>query len=92
MATMKYKGKPVHVYVMRSADGLVKVGVTKNLIERANNEILAGERKEIVEICYSTQKMEQKTARIYEAALLGFHRKYIIGGSEWLHEPTESNP
>ncbi|MDE6707376.1 MAG: hypothetical protein K2K06_04980 [Oscillospiraceae bacterium] len=84
MAKMNYKGKPVHVYVMRSIDGLVKVGIAKNVIARAASEYLEDEKKEIVGICYSTEKIDMKTARIYEAALLGFHRKYIINGSEWL--------
>lgn len=81
---MNYKGKPVHVYVMRSVDMLVKVGIAENVVTRAASEYLAGEKKEIVGICYSTEKLDMKTARIYEAALLGFHREHIIDGSEWL--------
>lgn len=84
MAKMNYKNRPTHVYVMRSIDGLVKVGIAENVIARAASEYLEDEKKEIVGICYSIEKLDMKTARIYEAALLGFHRKHIINGSEWL--------
>lgn len=85
MAKMNYKrSKGAHVYVMRSKDGLVKVGISENVINRAYTEYLGKERKEIVGICYSTEQLDIKTARIYEAALLGFHRGHIINGSEWL--------
>ena len=84
MAKMNYKNRPVHVYVMRSVDGLVKVGIAENVVTRADNEYLAGEKKKISAICYSTEKLDMKTARIYEAALLGFHKEHIINGSEWL--------
>lgn len=84
MAKMYYKERFVHVYVMRSVDGLVKVGISENVIARAEYESLEGEKKEIVGICYSNEKIDIKTARIYESALLGFHRKHIINGSEWL--------
>lgn len=85
MAKMKNKrNRNVHVYVMRSKDGLVKVGISENVIYRAYSEYLEKERKEIVGICYTTEKFDIKTARIYEAAIIGFHRRYIINGSEWL--------
>lgn len=84
MAKMNYKGKPVHVYVMRTTDNLVKVGISENVVLRMDNERFEGEKKKIVTACYSSEKIDIKTARIYEAALLGFHRKYIINGSEWL--------
>lgn len=90
MAKMKYKNRPVHVYVMRSVDELVKVGIAENVVTRAASEYLAGEKKEIVGICYSTEKLDMKTARIYEAALLGFHRKHLINHSEWLTTQWES--
>lgn len=84
MAKMNYKKKSVHVYVMRSVDGLVKVGIAENVIARAEYESFESEKKQIVGVCYSNEKLDMKTARIYEAALLGFHRKHIINGSEWL--------
>ncbi|MDE5556241.1 MAG: hypothetical protein K2J32_00925 [Ruminococcus sp.] len=84
------EGEPVHVYVMRSIDGLVKVGIAKNVITRTYGERLEGKIKQIISICYSIKKFDLKTARIYEAALLGLHRKHIINHSEWLNTQWES--
>lgn len=90
MATFVCSGKPVHVYAMLSVDGLVKVGISGDVLARSSMEFLFDEKKEIVAICYSAEKIDQKAARICEAAILGFHRKYLVGSSEWLSARWET--
>ena len=64
---MKQKGRFVHVYVMRSSDNLVKVGISKNVVLRADNETLENERKKITAIVYSAEKIDIKMAeRIFK--------------------------
>ena len=84
MSKFQIKNIPSYVYVMRSDDNFVKIGISKNIVTRATTEKLNGEKKKIVAIAYNAEKIDRRTALIYEAALLGFYRKYIISGSEWV--------
>lgn len=89
MLNVNNSDKLMHIYVMLSVDGLVKVGISENVIKRSYSEYLEGEKKQIIDIYYSAEKFDVKTARIYEAAILGLHRRYIINNSEWLTDKWE---
>ena len=74
--------KMKHVYVMLSACGLVKIGVSQNVILRAQTFLSKPVQKEIIKIAYTRQMPEEK-ALMYEAALMGKYRRELVDESEW---------
>lgn len=83
---IKMKGliqtKKKHVYVMLSDCGLVKIGVSQNVILRAQNFLSKPVQKKIIKIAYTEQMPEEK-ALMYEAALIGKYRRDLVDESEW---------
>lgn len=71
-----------HVYVMLSESGLVKIGISQNVILRAQSLSAKPVEQKIVKIAY-TDAMPARKALMYESALLGLYRRTLVENSEW---------
>lgn len=74
--------KEKRVYVMLSESGLVKIGVSQNVILRAQSFAAKPTKQKIVKIAF-TPLMPNEKALMYESALLDYHRNCLVEGSEW---------
>lgn len=71
-----------HVYVMLSESGLVKIGISQNVILRAQSLGVKPVEQKIVKIAY-TETMPPRKALMYESALIGLYRRTLVENSEW---------
>lgn len=81
--------KEKRVYVMLSESGLVKIGVSKDIILRAQSLAAEPTNQKIIKIAF-TPIISEKKALIYESALLHHYRNYLIDGSEWCTSKFET--
>ena len=81
--------KEKSVYVMLSESGLVKIGVSKDVILRAQGLAAKPMNQKIIKIAF-TPLIPSEKALMYESALLGHHRKYLIDDSEWCTSKFET--
>ncbi|MCM1315998.1 MAG: hypothetical protein NC205_00470 [Prevotella sp.] len=81
--------KEKRLYVMLSESGLVKIGVSQNIILRAQCLASKPTNQKIIKIAF-TPLMPDEKALMYESALLGHYRKYLIDDSEWCTSKFET--